>query len=84
MTVHRLELVDRNLDGIRHRHRWRAECSCGTWVGKNRRRQAEAVAQHTQHVDAKDGEEQGRRRHSLDGYGPRPTTPAAKLPEELR
>lgn len=84
MTVHRLELVDRNLDGIRHRHRWRAECSCGTWVGRNRRHKAEAVEQHTQHVDAKAGEEQGRRNRSLDGYGPRQPTPTDRLPEELR
>lgn len=81
MTVHRLNLVDRNLDGNRHRHRWRAECSCGEWTGKNRRRKAEAIEQHDEHVEHRTNEAQGRR---VDGYGPKPLTPASRLPDELR
>lgn len=71
-AVHRLVLTDR---GDCHVHRWLPSCSCGGWVGVNRRRKREAVAQHRQHL-------RGATRHR--DPGPRPTTPTADLPELLR
>lgn len=81
-----LTIVDRNVDGARHRHRWFPTCACG-WRGVFRRRRRDAVAEHRDHVDALRRAARGRpvrRGRVRQPLQPRPVTPVDQLPEALR
>lgn len=72
--THALVLIDR---GLGHVHRWKPSCSCGLWVGAQRRRKQEAVKQYRVHRTTLRPAQRTR------GYKPRLPTPAHLLPIEL-
>ena len=76
MAKHSLVLTDR---GISHVHRWLPSCSCGRWIGVQRRRKTEALEQYRDHVAIV--RKQTPRSHLPQ---PRPVTPLEQLPEVLR
>jgi hypothetical protein len=71
---HSLVLTDR----VGHVHRWLPSCSCGQWIGVQRRRKQEALEQYRDHVAIVNGSP---RSHLPK---PQPVTPVDERPEALR
>ena len=75
MAKHSLVLTDR----VGHVHRWLPSCSCGQWIGVQRRRKTEALEQYRDHVAIV-------RKQSPRAHLPQrqPVTPVDERPEALR
>lgn len=78
MPAHSLILEPRGLNS----NRWKPHCTCGKWAGKTRRRRGRAETDYVGHIRS---ETRTATRSKKPSYpAPRPVTPAADLPQELR